>query len=62
MHSVSINVQLPVENSLEQKMPNFVQWFRSSTPYIQAHRNKTFVINFGGEVLQDENFQNLIHN
>ncbi len=40
---------------------NFVHWFRSSTPYIQAHRNKTFVINFGGEALQDNSFQNLIH-
>lgn len=40
---------------------NFVQWFRGSSPYIQAHRNKTFVINFGGEVLQDETFKNLIH-
>jgi amino-acid N-acetyltransferase len=40
---------------------NFVHWFRSSTPYIQAHRNKTFVINFGGEALQDDSFQNLIH-
>jgi amino-acid N-acetyltransferase len=40
---------------------NFVQWFRASSPYIQAHRNKTFVINFGGEALQDDSFQNLIH-
>lgn len=40
---------------------NFVHWFRNSSPYIQAHRNKTFVINFGGEALQDDNFQNLIH-
>ncbi len=39
----------------------FVHWFRASSPYIQAHRNKTFVINFGGEALQDESFQNLIH-
>lgn len=42
-------------------MTNFVQWFRASSPYIQAHRNKTFVINFGGEALQDESFKNLIH-
>lgn len=42
-------------------MNNFVQWFRGSSPYIQAHRNKTFVINFGGEALQDDSFQNLIH-
>ncbi|MDD5229003.1 MAG: amino-acid N-acetyltransferase [Methylococcales bacterium] len=40
---------------------NFVHWFRGSSPYIQAHRNKTFVINFGGEALQDDSFQNLIH-
>lgn len=40
---------------------NFVHWFRGSSPYIQAHRNKTFVISFGGEALQDDNFQNLIH-
>jgi len=40
---------------------NFVHWFRGSSPYIQAHRHKTFVINFGGEALQDESFQNLIH-
>ena len=39
----------------------FVHWFRASSPYIQAHRNKTFVINFGGEALQDESFKNLIH-
>ncbi len=42
-------------------MTNFVQWFRGSSPYIQAHRNKTFVINFGGEMLKDESFKNLIH-
>jgi len=40
---------------------NFVQWFRGSSPYIQAHRKKTFVINFGGEALQNDSFQNLIH-
>lgn len=40
---------------------NFVHWFRGSSPYIQAHRGKTFVINFGGEALNDEHFQNLIH-
>lgn len=40
---------------------SFVHWFRGSSPYIQAHRNKTFVINFGGEALNDEHFQHLIH-
>ena len=44
-----------------QHKNTFIQWFRSSSPYIQAHRNKTFVINFGGEALEDDSFQNLIH-
>ncbi|MSR16965.1 MAG: amino-acid N-acetyltransferase [Methylococcaceae bacterium] len=47
--------------STSQHKNTFIQWFRSSSPYIQAHRNKTFVINFGGEALEDDSFQNLIH-
>lgn len=32
----------------------FVHWFRSSAPYINAHRGRTFVVVFGGEVLESE--------
>ncbi len=39
----------------------YVHWFRHSAPYINAHRNKTFVIMFDGEALQHENFQHIIH-
>lgn len=39
----------------------FVNWFRESSPYIQAHRNRTVVIYFGGEAMLDENLQDLIH-
>ncbi|GFO71146.1 amino-acid N-acetyltransferase [Bathymodiolus japonicus methanotrophic gill symbiont] len=39
----------------------FVNWFRESSPYIHAHRNRTFVIYFGGEAMLDENLHNLIH-
>lgn len=39
----------------------FVNWFRDSSPYIHAHRNKTFVINFGGEAMLDPNFDHLVH-
>lgn len=38
----------------------FVRWFRGSSPYIHAHRNRTFVIFFGGEALGRQ-FANLIH-
>lgn len=31
---------------------DFVAWFRSSAPYIHAHRGRTFVVVFGGEMLQ----------
>ena len=40
---------------------SFVDWFRGSSPYIHAHRGKTFVIVFGGEAVADEGFSNLIH-
>lgn len=39
----------------------FVHWFRQCSPYVHAHRNKTFVIGFGGELLQEPNFSHFIH-
>ncbi len=39
----------------------FVRWFRGSSPYINAFRGKTFVIAFGGEVIAEEQFANLVH-
>lgn len=39
----------------------YVHWFRHSAPYINAHRNKTFVLMFDGEAVQHENFQHIIH-
>jgi len=41
--------------------PDFVNWFRDSSPYIHAHRNRTFVIYFGGEAVLDKNLDHLIH-
>lgn len=37
----------------------FVDWFRASSPYIHAHRGRTFVIAFGGEVMLDGGFASL---
>ncbi len=39
----------------------FVNWFRHSSPYINAFRGKTFVVTFGGEAVLDETFSGLIH-
>lgn len=37
-----------------------VRLFRSSAPYMNAHRGKIFVIMFGGEAVLSENFERLI--
>jgi len=39
----------------------FVSWFRSVTPYINAFRGKTFVIGFSGEMVTDAKFVSFIH-
>ncbi|CAG1022943.1 partial amino-acid N-acetyltransferase, partial [Methylococcales bacterium] len=39
----------------------FVNWFRNSSPYIHAHRNKTFVISFGGEAVLSADFEHHVH-
>ena len=38
----------------------YVTWFRRSSPYINAHRGKTFVLMFGGEAIEHGNFPNII--
>ena len=40
---------------------DFVQWFRSATPFIHAFGGRTFVIAFGGEVVNDKQFVALSH-
>ncbi|GMQ47346.1 amino-acid N-acetyltransferase [Vibrio sp. 10N] len=37
-----------------------VKGFRQSTPYVNAHRNKTMVIMLGGEAFTDKNFTNIV--
>lgn len=39
----------------------FVRWFRASSPYIHAHRGRTFVVSFGGEALAEGAFDELAH-
>jgi len=48
---------MPAKNSNN----SFIEWFRASSPYIHAHRGKTFVIAFDGDAVASESFTNLIH-
>ncbi|CBL45551.1 GCN5-related N-acetyltransferase aspartokinase superfamily [gamma proteobacterium HdN1] len=43
------------------KPADYVKWFRNTSPYINAHRSKTFVIAFPGEAINHPNFHNLVH-
>ncbi len=61
---------MPFLNPLatRQSMPHrpvspseFVAWFRSVAPYINAFRGRTFVVAFGGEVVADGKFIELTH-
>jgi amino-acid N-acetyltransferase len=40
---------------------NYVQFFRETSPYIHAHRGKTFVIALSGDAVCHENFHSIIH-
>lgn len=40
---------------------DYVKWFRHTSPYINAHRGKTFVIAFSGEAVAHPNFHHLVH-
>jgi len=44
-----------------QDVSQLVNWFRNSAPYINAHRNKTFVLMLGGRAMQVDNFQSIIN-
>ncbi len=58
--SSSASSQTGQRNSLLQPQ-EFVRWFRSVAPYIHAFGGRTFVIAFGGEVVDDGQFVALAH-
>ena len=61
MSDTEINMQTDMTEPTLSTTQNYVHWFRHSAPYINAHRGKTFVLMFGGEAVQHENFQHIIH-
>ena len=44
-----------------QDYTQLIRWFRQATPYINAHRGKTFVVMLSGEAVADNNISNIIH-
>ncbi|MES2626868.1 MAG: amino-acid N-acetyltransferase [Pseudomonadota bacterium] len=42
-------------------LTQYVNWFRHSTPYINAYRGKVFVILLPGEAILHDNFWNIAH-
>ena len=46
---------------MDQSNAKLVAWVRQAAPYIHAFRGKTFVIAFGGEVLEGDRPQSIIH-
>ena len=46
---------------MQNNITEFVHWFRSAAPYINAFRGKTFVVAFGGEVVSEGQFVGLAH-
>ncbi|SDS75601.1 N-acetylglutamate synthase [Halopseudomonas litoralis] len=42
-------------------MSDYVKWFRHSTPYINTHRDRTFVVLLPGEAIAHPNFNNIMN-
>nr|MDJ0880735.1 amino-acid N-acetyltransferase [Gammaproteobacteria bacterium] len=43
------------------KNADYIKWFRSAAPYINAFRHKTFVIVLSGEMVRSPIFDHLVH-
>ena len=46
---------------MQQPDQDYVNWFRHSAPYINAHRGRTFVVYVSGEAVDHDNFKHLVH-
>ena len=45
---------------MSDSISEFVKWFRSAAPYIHAHRGKTVVLQFNGDLIDSEEFAHLM--
>lgn len=46
---------------MNKTITEYANWFRHSSPYINAHRGNTFVLMLDGEVIAHNNFTNIVH-
>ena len=46
---------------MQEDLDRLVSWFRHSSPFIHAHRGRTFVVSFCGEALSADNADALVH-
>jgi len=46
---------------MSDNLSEFVKWFRSAAPYIHAHRGKTVILQFDGDLIDSEVFAHLVH-
>jgi len=51
---------LSAQEATEFSPAQFVRWFREVAPYVHAFRGKTFVVAFGGELVQANALNNLV--
>ncbi|RML42308.1 Amino-acid acetyltransferase, partial [Pseudomonas savastanoi pv. glycinea] len=42
-------------------MPEYVNWLRHASPYINAHRDCTFIVMLPGDGVEHPNFGNIVH-
>jgi len=40
---------------------DYTNWFRNSSPYINAHRGRTFVVVISGEAIEQPDFHHIVH-
>ncbi len=53
-------IQEPIGKA-DMKTEQYARWFRASTPYISAHRGRTFVVLLSGEAILHGNLVNIVH-
>jgi len=51
----------PAQAAPGHTQAQFVTWLREVAPYVHAHRGRTFVVGFGGELIDEGGLDTLVH-